>query len=132
MLSTPFSVRAIWCAPCPNGSVPENETADADNGCAFDNSQSVLLLQVCAAASFLLAQKLHLCAHSIPKVAACFVDACLHQLESKHSVLLAQPMQSLIQLRAANVHAKKTNADNQKDLRSQWDTEHAVRLNSTG
>lgn len=63
-------------------------------------------------------------------MAACFVDACLTQLETKHSVLLAQPMQNLVQLRAANIRAKKNDAENQTELRALWDKEHAVRHDS--
>lgn len=80
---------------------------------------------VYAAASFLLAQKMHLCSNSIPRVAAHFLDACVYQLQSKHSVLLAQPLQKLSQLRSEYIAAKTHNSANQAELRSRWDTMHA-------
>lgn len=91
-----------------------------------------LRLQVYAAASFLLAQKMHLCSNSIPRIAAHFLDACVYQLQSKHSVLLAQPLQKLSQLRSEYIAAKTHNSANQAELRSRWDTMHAVRLRSAG
>lgn len=63
-------------------------------------------MQVYAAASFLLAQKIHMCSNSIQRVAAFFLDAACKQAEGNHSVLLAQSLHPIMQLRQDYARAK--------------------------
>jgi len=120
------SETIIWCAT-PQLPCGHRRRTGTDN-CRVNTIAAIQLgVQVFAAASFLLAQKMHLCSNSIHRIATFFVDACLQQLEGRHSVQLAQPLQKLSQLRKEYVAAKTSQSSALAELRVRWDTEHAVR-----
>eukprot|EP00892_Ulva_mutabilis_P011892 jgi/Ulvmu1/9075/UM005_0170.1 len=81
---------------------------------------------VFAAAAFLMAQKMHFASNSVQRIATFFVEACLHQLESRHSVLLAQPLARLSQIRREYVEAKTQNSPELTKIRARWDAEHTA------